>query len=108
MGFGAQRFGVCGASMNSVATTSVYPVFIAMQSLPGATVGTPYSATFTAGGGNGPYLWSVVAGALPDGLSMDSNGNITGTPTAAGVFNFDVQVIDALGNTAIISVGVAL
>lgn len=94
--------------MPPVAQTSVYPIFVATQSLPDATVGVPYSATFTAGGGNGAYMWSVISGALPSGLSMDVNGNITGTPDTAGTFTFTVQVVDTLGNSATASVGVSL
>lgn len=55
----------------------------------------PYSFQFTAAGGTPPYTFFVASGALPDGLSMDSSGNITGTPTSAATFNFTVQVNDS-------------
>ncbi len=48
------------------------------------TVGTPYSVTLAATGGVGPYTYSVSAGTLPAGLTLDpSTGAITGTPTKA-------------------------
>lgn len=108
MGFGCQRHQLPNAGMSPVAIISNYPVFIATNSLPAATVGTAYSATLTAGGGNGPYMWSITSGALPPGLSMDVNGNITGTPTTAGTYNFTVQVVDQLGGSASVNVGVSL
>lgn len=55
-----------------------------------------YSATVAAGGGTPPYTWS--AASLPTGLSINtSNGTITGTPTAAGIFNAVVTVSDSYG-----------
>jgi hypothetical protein len=42
------------------------------------------------------YSWSVASGSLPAGLSLTDpvNGGIAGTPTAAGTFNFSLQVKD--------------
>ncbi len=74
--------------------------------LPGATLGTAYSATITAVGGTAPYYWSVAAGsALPAGLSLTSgspNATISGTPTATGTFQFTVNVQDSAGTPAIV------
>ncbi len=65
------------------------------QSLPGAAVGAPYSASLEAAG-TPPYAWSVLQGALPGGLTLDtSSGTISGTPTAPGNFSFTVQVTDS-------------
>ena len=75
------------------------PVIITTSSLPAATVGVAYSATLTATGGIPPYTWSVIAGALPTGLSLSGTGNITGTPSATGTFNFTVQAVDPDGNS---------
>ncbi|MFN0110021.1 MAG: putative Ig domain-containing protein [Blastocatellia bacterium] len=54
-------------------------------------VGTAYSQTFTASGGNGPYSFARVTGTLPPGLSLTVGGALTGTPTTAGTFNFTVE-----------------
>ncbi|RYF46117.1 MAG: cadherin-like beta sandwich domain-containing protein, partial [Comamonadaceae bacterium] len=63
--------------------------------LPGATVGVGYSQAMTAGGGTAPYTYSVLAGALPAGLSLSTAGVISGTPTTAGTFNFTVIARDS-------------
>ena len=58
--------------------------------LPGSLTGTPYSYTCTATGGPSP-IFSVSAGALPDGLNLSDNGVITGTPTAEGIYTGTIK-----------------
>jgi hypothetical protein len=39
------------------------------------------------------YVWTVTAGALPTGLNLNSaTGEITGTPSVAGLFEFTISV----------------
>lgn len=72
------------------------PLVIYTSSLPVAAVGTPYSQQVVVGGGTYPYTFSITAGALPAGLTIDaSTGIISGTPTASGTFNFTVTVKDS-------------
>lgn len=66
------------------------------STLPAATVGAPYSATLQAAGGTGAYSWSLAAGSLPAGLSLNATtGVISGTPTSAGQSGFVVSAKDA-------------
>lgn len=67
--------------------------------LPPAALGETYTHVFAAQGGTPPYaLWILLAGALPPGISLDPNaGSISGTPSTAGVFTFDMQVRDSAG-----------
>ncbi|MGC8761890.1 MAG: Ig domain-containing protein [Bryobacteraceae bacterium] len=68
---------------------------ITTASLPEGFVGAPYSYTFAAANAIPPLTWSVVSGSLPPGLSLSaSSGQISGTPSAAGLFTFVVRVSD--------------
>lgn len=67
--------------------------------LPPGTVGTIYSEQLLASGGTGSYTFTTGAGFLPDGLSMNSAGLITGTPTVSEDTLFTVTLTDSAGNT---------
>ena len=65
-------------------------------------VGRAYPPTpLEVAGGTPPYSWSWSAGvpALPPGLSLSGDGVITGTPTAAGTYVFNVTVTGADSQT---------
>lgn len=67
--------------------------------LSNATVGTAFSATFTARGG-GSITWSST-GTLPPGMSLNStSGLYSGTPTTAGAYTFTVQASNSRGMDA--------
>ena len=80
---------------------------ITTSSLPGGLVGQAYSQALAATGGDGSYAWSVSAGALPDGLTLSTAGNITGAPTQAEMASFTVQVVSA-GQSATSSLSIAV
>jgi len=84
-----------GSESITVAAAAVIPIQLTTSSLPGGTVSTAYSATLTASGGTSPYIWSVVSGSLPAGLSLSSTGVISGAPTTTGTSAFSVQVKDS-------------
>jgi large repetitive protein len=68
---------------------------VVTSSLPGATVGVPYSGTLQAAGGSGTDNWSVTSGTLPAGLSLNATtGVISGTPTTNGSAGFVVTDTD--------------
>ncbi len=75
---------------------------ITTSTLASGTVSTAYSQTLVASGGTPPYSWSLASGSgpLPTGLTLNSNGTITGTPSVAGTFNFTAQVNDSASGTA--------
>ena len=61
--------------------------------------GTSYGVTLSATGGQGPYGFTVGAGALPNGLTLSDAGEISGTPSASGTFNFTAVATDANAQT---------
>jgi hypothetical protein len=71
---------------------------ITTASLQKATVGASYTATLAAAGG-GNLTWTLSAGSLPTGLTLGSNGVLSGTPTGAGGYTFTVRV-DGGGRSA--------
>ncbi len=87
---------VGAAAITATAPPPASPVAITTASLPDATVGVGYFAAAQATGGSGAYIWSLAAGALPAGLTLDpSNGTISGTPSASGLSTFTLRATDA-------------
>lgn len=58
------------------------------------TVGTAFSRQLNAGGGIPPYTWSMNGAPPAPGLTLNSAGLISGTPTASGVTTRTYQVTD--------------
>lgn len=72
---------------------------IATSSLPNGAIGVSYQEALSAGAGEAPLTWSISAGSLPVGISMNSSGVISGTPTTSGTSNFTVIVSDVDSDT---------
>jgi hypothetical protein len=74
------------------------PLTISTTSLPVGTIGSPYSTTLTAVGGDPPYRWDLAKGSgpLPSGLKLNkTTGVISGTPKPKSVTStFTVEVLD--------------
>lgn len=77
----------------------VAPVIGSDPDLPAATVGTPYSEVLVTSAGTGPFAWTLISGALPDGLTLGSDGTIAGSPLTAGSTSFVVEVTGPGGST---------
>jgi len=88
-----------GPYSGSLSYTLVVNLRLSPTALPAATAGISYSKTITASGGTAPYTFAVTAGSLPPGLTLGSNGLLSGTPTTAGTFKFTVTATDSKNNT---------
>jgi hypothetical protein len=65
--------------------------------LAGAVSETAYSTTIRASG-TGPIAFTVTAGALPAGLTLDPNtGVLSGTPTSSGSATFSITARNTAG-----------
>jgi hypothetical protein len=62
------------------------------ETLPGATLTIPYHVVLAASGGDGHYAWTVLSGALPNGVSLAEDGTLEGTPTRTGSYDFEIGV----------------
>ena len=61
------------------------------------TTGTAFSQTFTQTGATGATF--TTSSTLPSGLSLATDGTLSGTPTQSGMFGITVTVTDAGGCT---------
>lgn len=77
--------------------SSAQTLTIVTTSFPPATIGQFYAVAFSASGGTLPYSWSTT-GSVPPGLSVNSNGTISGYPTTTGSYNFTLRLTDAAQN----------
>ncbi|HWB81312.1 MAG TPA: putative Ig domain-containing protein [Nannocystaceae bacterium] len=82
-------------------TTTGDPLMVDCSDLGMGAVGATYMRTITASGGESPYSFS--APVVPDGLSLDQQGDLGGVPTMVGSNTIDVTVSDANGATAMAS-----
>jgi glucose/arabinose dehydrogenase len=81
--------------------SAVGAVNISNRALPIGHVGRSYKARLVGRSGKKPFTWSLAAGSLPSGLTLDTTtGRITGTPVAVGDTNLTFQVMDTLGGVA--------
>ena len=68
---------------------------VSPATLPDGMYGYAYGPqALTASGGTAPYTFAVSLGALPPGMSLSTDGTLSGTPTAIGVYLFTVTAQD--------------
>lgn len=93
-----------GKSASAALTLTVAPApVLSNGSPPAGQVGVSYADALgvQAGTGTGPFIWSISAGGLPAGVTLNtSTGLLLGIPTTAGSYPFTVSVIDAKSQTA--------
>jgi putative Ig domain-containing protein len=64
--------------------------------IPAGTVDQSYNAVLAVGGGRSPYYFSLSDGVLPPGISLNpATGTLSGMPTTAGTYSFEVMVTDS-------------
>lgn len=109
---GTQTLWFSGNSSDSFVFTvsqapETFPNFTASSPPSSAAVGSPYAGyTFSASGGGMAY--AVATGALPPGLTLASNGSLSGTPTTAGSYTFTVSATNSQGTATTSSITITV
>lgn len=99
--FTVQVADAAGASVTqNLSLQIVKRVDLKTKKLSRGTVGTPYAATLKTKGGIPPLTFNLIGGAIPPGLTFDpGTGQISGTPTLAGTFDFQMMVTSSGGSS---------
>ena len=85
----------------SVIAVDTVAVLAPPATLPTPVLGSPFSFTVQVTAGSPAATFSITAGALPAGLTMDeTTGVISGTPVTAGAFSFTVTATNSSGTAS--------
>lgn len=76
-------------------TASLNPTITTGQLLTGY-INESYNSALNAQGGLPPYSWQIVAGNLPTGLNLSTDGIVSGTPTELFNDSITFKVVDLL------------
>lgn len=68
---------------------------IAKFTLANGVIGLPYKQLLVASGGVQPYTWGISSGTLPPGITLTTDGILSGTPTTLGKYTFTAEVVDS-------------
>ena len=107
-GGGGSSYWIPSATNTSMTTATLpTPAGVVISTVPNITIGTTipnptfntaYSANLSGNGGQAPYTFALDGGSS-DGLSLSSDGTLSGIPNAVGPFFFTVTATDANGYT---------
>jgi hypothetical protein len=93
-------FGDTSEFASPISVVGPPPVSVLSSALQDATAGVAYTASLSASGGTGgPYSFAITAGALPTGLSISTNGVLSGVAIKAATYSFTVTATDPTGIT---------
>lgn len=99
---GSHEVIVNGGTLNGedkITGTVKYAPSITTEFLPEGKVNEEYATSLLANGSE-PITWNVTDGNLPTGLSLSTNGKITGTPTAPGEYFFTATASNDVGSVS--------
>jgi hypothetical protein len=71
------------------------PIIFNSPSLNAEVINHPAAQELVAAGGVQPFDVTITSGALPPGQSVDQTGDLAGSPTQAGAYQFTVQLTDS-------------
>tara|TARA_Y100000590_G_scaffold421678_1_gene525621 strand:- start:91 stop:1146 length:1056 start_codon:yes stop_codon:yes gene_type:complete len=85
---------------NDFSLNIIENLVIETKSIPLSVNGESYLFQFEASGGSEPYFWTLSSGSLPEGLLLEEDGKLTGTPTIISNSQIYVKVSDSSGRSA--------
>jgi predicted extracellular nuclease len=94
------------STVSASLSATVVPTLSTSPRSVAAVTGTAVNLQLTASG-TAPFTWSIASGTLPAGLTLSGN-TISGTPTVAGNTFVTLQVIDATGQSATLTLSFAI
>jgi uncharacterized repeat protein (TIGR01451 family) len=102
---GTSNFTVEATDANGCVSTRSYAldmncpaIAVAPASIAQSDINQSFSVFVSGSGGTAPYTYVVSSGALPAGLSLNTTtGEISGTPTVAGLVSFTIESTDTFG-----------
>lgn len=62
-----------------------------------ATIALPTGEALPISGGTPPYSLTNVQGTVPPGVTINSDGSLTGTPSTPGSYPLTIDIQDSLG-----------
>ena len=71
------------------------PLAVVDEALPPLDAGVEFHMLLHASGGVPLYVWSVVSGDLPEGITLTPEGLLAGRPAKPGAFTFTLKVEDS-------------
>ncbi|MBA3885085.1 MAG: putative Ig domain-containing protein [Acidobacteria bacterium] len=87
--------GVSTAEQSLQVAIAAASLVMQTTALPNARLNQSYSAAITVTGGTGALTWSLAAGGLPQGLTLNAaSGVIAGTPTVSGRREMTIKAMD--------------
>lgn len=95
VGIASYTYAANQTTTKTLSITINAPLAVVTSTIPDGSVGVAYSFKLQASGGIAPYTWSISTGSLPAGLTLASDGTISGTPTASGTQQVTFQVKDS-------------
>jgi hypothetical protein len=87
--------GVAGSQAYTLTVDPASSLTVSPGALASATPNSAYSASLSATGGSGSYIFAVTSGSLPAGISLNaSTGVLSGTPPTIGTWSFTITATD--------------
>jgi prepilin-type N-terminal cleavage/methylation domain-containing protein len=90
--------GVAVRLSNDLPYASIGQLYFTLPAPYGGVIGEYYSKAFDVMNNSGPCTFELTSdsGPLPDGISLSSSGQLSGTPTTAGNFSIYVKATDSV------------